>query len=157
MKLYLAGPLFTTAERAFNRQLADRLVAGGHEVILPQERGPDGDEPAGEGSNARVRSLTPDQILRKNLRDLNPADVVVAIMDGADPDAGTAWECGYAYATGKPTVLLRTDFRGGGDLSRHPYNGMLIGASAAHFELPLATVDEAAEAILRALAAVRRP
>ena len=154
MKLYLAGPLFTTAERAFNRQLADRLVAGGHQVLLPQERGPDGDIAAGEGSNARARSLSPPEILLKNKRDLDAADAVVAIMDGPDPDAGTAWECGYAYALRKPTVLLRTDIRAAGDLATSPYNGMLIGSADAHLELPLASADEASGAVLSALDAL---
>lgn len=156
MKLYLAGPLFTTAERAFNKQLADRLAAGGHEVLLPQERGPDDAVTAGEGSDARARSMSAHEILLKNKRDLDAAEAVVAIMDGPDPDSGTAWECGYAYALSKPTVLLRTDFRGVGDLSGSPYNAMLVGSADAHLELPLATVEEAGVAVLRALDAVER-
>jgi nucleoside 2-deoxyribosyltransferase len=157
MKLYFAGPLFTTAERAFNKQLADRLAAGGHEVLLPQERGPGDDATAGEGSDARVRSMSAREILLKNKRDLGAADAVVAIMDGPDPDAGTAWECGYAYALGKPTVLLRTDIRGVGDLTGSPYSGMLTGSANAHVELPLASVEEAGVAVLRALDAVELP
>jgi len=156
MRIYLAGPLFTTAERAFNKQLADRIAAGGHEVLLPQERGPGDDPTAGEGSNAQVRSMIARDILLKDKRDLDAADAVVAIMDGPDPDSGTAWECGYAYALGKPTVLLRTDFRGVGDLAGIPYNAMLIGSADAHLDLPLASVEEAAAAVLRALAAVER-
>jgi nucleoside 2-deoxyribosyltransferase len=37
MKLYFAGPLFTTAERDFNAALAAQLRRAGHEVFLPQE------------------------------------------------------------------------------------------------------------------------
>jgi nucleoside 2-deoxyribosyltransferase len=99
--------------------------------------------------------MTPRQILDKNLRGLDWAEGVVAIMDGTDPDSGTAWECGYAYARGKPTVLFRSDFRGGGDAGSNPYNAMLTGSADAHIELALASVDEAAEAILRALAKLR--
>lgn len=156
MKLYLAGPLFTTAERAFNKQLADRLAAGGHEVLLPQERGPDGDITAGEGSNVRDLSMSAREILLKNKRDLDAADAVVAIMDGADPEPGTAWECGYAYALGKPTVHLRTDIRGVGGPSDRPYDAMLVASADAHLELPLATVEEAGMALLRALEVVER-
>lgn len=36
---------------------------------------------------------------------------MVAVLDGADVDSGTAWEIGYAYAKGKPVLGLRTDFR----------------------------------------------
>jgi nucleoside 2-deoxyribosyltransferase len=138
VRIYLAGPLFTTPEREFNAQLATRLRAAGHEVFLPQEH--PAPEPTGEA------------IFRKDLRGLEWAEGVVAIMDGADPDSGTAWECGYAYARKKPVVLFRSDLRGSGDADDIPYNAMLIGAADAHVELPLATVDEAAEAIHAELA-----
>ncbi len=154
MKIYFAAPLFTSPERTFNKAVATRLEAGGHEVFLPQERGLTSDldqPPEGEGSTPRARSMSPRQILDKNLRGLDWADGVVAIMDGSDPDSGTAWECGYAFARGKPTVLFRTDFRGGGDVGGIPYNAMLIGSADAHIELALASPDEAAAAILGAL------
>lgn len=154
MKLYFAAPLFTSPERAFNKALATRLEAGGHEVFLPQERGltDDLNEPVGgEGSTPRARSISPRQILEKNLRGLDWAEGVVAIMDGTDPDSGTAWECGYAHARNKPTVLLRTDFRGVGDTADSPYNAMLTGSADARVEIALASVDEAADAILKAL------
>ena len=38
MRIYLAGPLFTTAEREFNGALAALLRAAEHEVFLPQEQ-----------------------------------------------------------------------------------------------------------------------
>jgi nucleoside 2-deoxyribosyltransferase len=133
VRIYLAGPLFTTPEREFNLQLATLLRTAGHEVFLPQEH------PAPE--------LTGKAIFLKDLAGLDWADGVVAIMDGADPDSGTCWECGYAYAAKKPVVLFRSDLRGAGDADDTPYNAMLIGAADAHVELPLATVDEAATAI----------
>jgi nucleoside 2-deoxyribosyltransferase len=37
MKIYMAGPLFSTAELAFNRELASLLRGRGHDVFLPQE------------------------------------------------------------------------------------------------------------------------
>ena len=36
MRLYLAGPLFTQAERAWNLRLATALTEAGHDVFLPQ-------------------------------------------------------------------------------------------------------------------------
>ena len=133
MKIYLAGPLFTTPEREFNAQLASRLRALGHEVFVPQEN------PASARTGAAI--------FHKDLEGLDWADGVVAIMDGADPDSGTCWECGYAYATKKPVVLFRSDFRGSGDADDIPYNAMLIGAADAHIELHHGTIDEAADAI----------
>lgn len=52
---------------------------------------------------------------------------------------------------GKPVVLFRSDSRHSGDERDIPYNAMLIGAAEAHIELELATLDEAAEAILTTL------
>ncbi len=137
MRIYLAGPLFTTPERDWNVALGERLRAARHEVFVPQEH------PAAEGTGMAI--------FRKDLAGLDWADTVVAIMDGADPDSGTCWECGYAYARGKTVVLFRSDFRGSGDASDIPYNAMLIGAADAHIELELATLDEAAAAILATL------
>jgi nucleoside 2-deoxyribosyltransferase len=162
MKLYFAGPLFTTAERAFNADLAARLDDGGHDVFLPQARGFDDEAPpgagatVGEGATPAARTRSPEEILRKNLRGLDWAEAVVAIMDGPDPDSGTAWECGYAYARGKPQVLLRTDFRAVGDAGRIPYNAMLVGAADVRLEIALGSPADAAVAILAALAEIER-
>lgn len=138
MKLYLAGPLFTTPERDWNAALAARLDAAGHEVFLPQAH------PAPEPTGAAI--------FRKDLAGLDWAEGVVAIMDGPDPDSGTSWECGYAYATRKPVVLFRSDFRRSGDAGGMAFNAMLIGAADVHIEIDLASVDVAAGAIIEALA-----
>jgi len=138
LKLYLAGPLFTTPERLWNEALAARLEAAGHKVYVPHLH------PAPERTAAAI--------FRKDLEGVDWADALVAIMDGADPDSGTCWECGYAYGVGKPVVLFRSDLRGTGDSGDMPFNAMLIGAADVHIELRLATVDEAAAAIAEALA-----
>jgi nucleoside 2-deoxyribosyltransferase len=138
VKIYLAGPLFTTAERAWNEALAARLEAAGHEVFVPH-------------LHAAVVN-TADAIFRKDLAGVDWADAIVAIMDGPDPDSGTAWECGYAYGVGKPVVLIRTDMRASGDTAGMPFNAMLLGAADAHIELPLATSEEAGDAVAQALA-----
>ena len=142
MNIYLAGPLFTSPERDWNDGLAARLTSGGHDVYLPQAH------PALERTGRAI--------FQKDLEGLDWADGVVAIMDGPDPDSGTAWECGYAYARGKSVVLFRSDFRGSGDTRDIPYNAMLIGAADAHIELHLATLDDAARAILAALRTLPR-
>lgn len=142
MRIYLAGPLFTTPEREFNDRLATKLRELSHEVFAPQEH------PAS--------APTGTAIFHKDVAGLDWAEAVVAIMDGADPDSGTCWECGYAYATNKPVLLFRSDLRSSGDADDVPYNAMLIGAADAHIELPLATVDEAANAIHAALVRLTR-
>ena len=124
-KIYLAGPLFTLAERGFNVELARFLESEGFEVWLPQEHEP--------------RSKTAKSIFDMDVAALDWADMVVACMDGPDPDSGTAWECGYAYAKGKPIVCFRTDFRVSGDTKGAPYNLMLTESATARFETPFRT------------------
>ena len=102
MKLYYAGPLFTTAERTWNAEVLAALRAAGHEIFLPQEQGP-GKDAAG--------------IFATDVGGIDWADGLVAIMDGPDPDSGTCWEVGYSYGSKKPIVLIRTDFR---DLAARP-------------------------------------
>lgn len=99
MRIYLAGPLFTQAERLWNRELKQYLLHHGHEVFLPQEH---------PHTSARETFLL-------NLAYLRECEAVVAILDGADADSGTCWECGYAFARGKPVVAVRSDLRCSGD------------------------------------------
>jgi nucleoside 2-deoxyribosyltransferase len=139
-KLYLAGPLFTLAEQSFNAELARFLESAGFEVWLPQEHEP--------------RSNTARAIFEMDVEALDWADMVVACMDGADPDSGTAWECGYAYAKGKPIVCYRTDFRVTGDTKDAPYNLMLSESATARLEAPFRTKH--AEFRERLLANVRK-
>ncbi len=137
MKLYLAGPLFTTAEQEFNRQLRDRLESVGHEVWLPQEHEP--------------RERSAQAIFEADVAGLEGAEVVVANMDGSDPDSGTCWECGYAYKK-KPIILFRTDFREAGDVPGSPFNLMLSASAVKVILAPLASVEELARRIASALA-----
>lgn len=96
MKIYWAAPLFTAAERAFNEACAVELRARGHEVHLPQD-----DE----------RSVEPGEVFRRNIRKLGESDVVIACLDGPDPDSGVSWEDGYCFGKNRPTVVFRTDER----------------------------------------------
>ena len=58
---------------------------------------------------------------------LDWSEAVVAVMDGSDPDSGTAWERGYAYARGKPIITFRSDFRKPGE-SHHLLQRDALGA-----------------------------
>lgn len=140
MKVYFAAPLFTTGERMFNAELGDRLRRAGHDVYLPQEQETD----AGD----------PELSFRTDLEHLDGSSVVVGIMDGADPDSGTSWEIGYAFATKRPIILLRSDMRASNDTGA-PYNLMLTQSATERIELTTPTVDEAAVAVLGALARLR--
>ena len=146
MKIYLAGPLFSAAERNFNNELTGLLRNRGHEVWLPQE--------------FEQRAMTAKQIFVKDVEGIDWADVVVANMDGPDPDSGTCWECGYAYRR-KPVILFRTDFRAGHEMrddllkieeQNNPlYNLMLTEAATERLDLRYAAVDRVADSIDQAL------
>src|SRR5262245_52336512 len=141
MKIYLASPLFTTAEREFNARLAGILRAAGHEVFLPQEC-------ENRGGSARA-------LFEQDVAGIEEADVVVANMDGPDPDSGTCWECGYAYGK-KPIVLYRTDFRQAGDAGDTPFNLMLSQSADAVLVAPLASPEQIAEQVCEALRRLER-
>jgi nucleoside 2-deoxyribosyltransferase/predicted secreted protein len=101
-RIYLAAPLFSEAERIFNASVARLLKTNLFEVYLPQEAGDDS-EVRDSGEQERLFIM--------NKTALENSDFVVAVIDGADADSGTAWEMGYAFARGKPVFALRTDFR----------------------------------------------
>jgi nucleoside 2-deoxyribosyltransferase len=134
MRLYFAGPLFSAAERDWNELLAAALRKGGHEVFLPQDK---------------ETGLDAAGIFRADVGGIDWADALVAIMDGPDPDAGTAWEVGYAYGK-KPLVLVRTDIRPGAG-SSGPYNAMLTEAATIRLDLPFAPMARVVAEVLDAL------
>ena len=138
MKLYFAGPLFSTPERTWNAEVTAALRAAGHEVFLPQDQEPG---KAGPG------------IFATDVGGIDWADGLVAIMDGPDPDSGTCWEVGYAYGVKKSIVLVRTDIRALSG-SAGDYNPMLTQAATARIDLPAASTTEVIGANLEALARI---
>jgi nucleoside 2-deoxyribosyltransferase len=101
MRLYVAAPLFTEAERAFNLVVTRALEAEGHQVYLPQR-----DTPAPSQEIGRTT-----MVFHANLVALRHAEAVVAVCDGSQVDDGTAWEIGYAYGRNMQIFGLRTDAR----------------------------------------------
>lgn len=134
MKLYFAGPLFSAAERDWNAALAGRLRAAGHEVFLPQDQ---------------EKGMDAAGIFATDVAGIDWAEALVAIMDGPDPDSGTAWECGYAHGK-KPVVLVRTDFRDSGGPGM-AYNAMLTASATIRLDLAFGDMDTVEAAVLDAL------
>jgi nucleoside 2-deoxyribosyltransferase len=98
--IYLAAPLFTKGEQDFNLSVCEYLTANGYQVFLPQQE---------------CQKAEGEDIYQTCLSGLKSAAIVVAIVDGADADSGTCWECGYAASQGIPVIAVRTDFRVSGD------------------------------------------
>ncbi len=100
-RIFLAGPLFSEAERSYNASLAARLRKEGFEVWLAQEKG-----------IVKLGTSPEKQYLfNEDLEGIRGSAVILAILDGTDVDAGTAFELGYAHALGKPLYGLKTDYR----------------------------------------------
>ena len=120
-RVYVASPLGFSAPgvRYLREVLHPALAAAGLEVLDPWAD-PDGvvravlEMPAG---SARIGALTElnRHLGATNAAAIDSADVVLAVLDGADVDSGTASEIGYAAARGCPVVGLRTDTRRSGD------------------------------------------
>lgn len=116
-RIYFAGPLFSAAEIAYNQLFCNSLNEEGFITFLPQR----------ECKNKKLEDIYP--ICKSGIE---KADVVVAIMDGADADSGTCWECGYAVAKGIPVIIVRSDFRNSGDT--RGFNAMLYYSATAVVE-----------------------
>jgi nucleoside 2-deoxyribosyltransferase len=126
--LYMAGPLFTTGERNFNAELAERLRFKGYVVFLPQEN--------------EQKVITAQKIFAADVAGIDWADIIVACMDGPDPDSGTCWEVGSVFRR-KPVVLYRTDIRSESP-PLGPYNLMMHQAATRVLDCQWLSVDEIA-------------
>ena len=99
-RVYVAGPLFTPGQRALLEAIDALCREVGFDTYLPHRDAGvfdrDGDSrPFFEG----------------DVRALEAAALVVAVLDGCDVDSGTAWEMGYAYALGRPVLGYLSDVR----------------------------------------------
>jgi nucleoside 2-deoxyribosyltransferase len=106
-RLYVASPLFTPTERAFNVRI-DALLRRYFETFLPQR---DGQLIPG----ARLTAASYQEMSRKvfecDVSAIARSDVLLAILDGRTIDEGVAFEIGLAFALGKTTVGFRSDAR----------------------------------------------
>lgn len=125
--IYLAGPLFTEAERAWHSQTKALLLQSAAqqgmalEVIWPYEL-ITSEEIATLGSAARQ------EIFRRCKDGLDNAHIVVALLDGTQVDDGTAWEIGYFFSrksAGQTIIGIRTDFRKAGESATAIVNAMI--------------------------------
>jgi nucleoside 2-deoxyribosyltransferase len=144
MMIYLAGPVFTLAERRFNEELAGELerLCPSCQVFLPQRYDK-------EFQNAPDFSQ---RMFACLMGALDNYEVVVAILDGPDTDSGTSFEMGYARGRGKRVIGVRTDFRGSED---HRANLMLSNACSDLVTEPstITTIERLAERIVQVLTA----
>ena len=114
--IYFAGPLFDHKILQGNALLAANIETASQEryrCVLPQDLEQQG-----------VSSI---EIRDQNLRALMECDLALFNFDGTELDSGTVAEYMYAKTLDIPAVILRTDFRHGGDQEPggNPWNIMV--------------------------------
>lgn len=97
--VYVAGPLFDEGERWFIEKVDQLVRDAGFDTFLPHR-----DNPPKTKDNVR-------EIFDNDKGGIDRCQVVVANLNGIMTDDGTAWEMGYAFAKGKYTIGLYTDWR----------------------------------------------
>lgn len=96
--IYLASPFFNDKENEILSQVETLMRERGMEIYSPREH-----------EVREDKDTVPDwckQTFLKDVAAINRCDCVLAIYHGNYSDSGTAWECGYAFALGKPVVAL---------------------------------------------------
>jgi nucleoside 2-deoxyribosyltransferase len=106
-RLYLAAPLFSEAERAFNLELAQRLETY-FSVFLPQRDGGLLVELLAGGSSIEEAKR---RVFQTDMRAIHDTEVLVAVLDGRSVDEGVVVELTIAYQAGKYCIGLQTDPR----------------------------------------------
>jgi nucleoside 2-deoxyribosyltransferase len=118
--IYAAGGLFNQHELATNvliKEAVGRLSNGRFQLALPQSKDLKELDALEELDVAYLRNA--------DLLGVVTADIVLARFDGLELDSGTVVEFTMAKSLGKPTVILRTDFRHlSGTGIEEPYNLM---------------------------------
>lgn len=99
MKIYLAAPFFNEKELTHYKFAIRSLRAAGHEVYAPQEH---------EIENAwdLPNYDWAFEVYQADIEAIDNCDAVLILNFGMYSDSGTAWEAGYACASGKFTVQV---------------------------------------------------
>jgi nucleoside 2-deoxyribosyltransferase len=144
VRIYVAGALFSEAERGWLDGLAARLRDEGFDCFVPHEQ------------FSELKELTPAEVFRVDAQGIRDANVLLAWLDGPSIDDGTACEIGMfaeLAASGDPRyrgiVGLVTDLRlqrRRGNAVGDGLNLFVAGAIEAHGRICW-SVDEAIDAL----------
>ncbi|MEM9160801.1 MAG: nucleoside 2-deoxyribosyltransferase [Verrucomicrobiota bacterium] len=113
LKVYLAGDLFDVKHLTGNAMLAEAIEIVSdrrYKMLVPQD--------------IELPSMEAKDIRDEDFRALLECDAAVFQFDGPDLDSGTVAEFMAAKFADLPSVVLRTDFRRGGDRNDKPWNLM---------------------------------
>lgn len=100
---YTAGPLFTTLQRKMVEEIASLAASKSVVPYIPHVH---------SSEVALTGSKWKEAIFRMDVKGIDTSDFLIMWADyGFEPDPGTVWEQGRAYALNKPIIALREDFR----------------------------------------------
>ncbi len=99
MKIYIAGKITNKSEREFLEEVDKLCKSLGFETFLPHRD-------VGLAKSIKDVKKIFEGDIKKGFKNVN---LVVAVFDGLHVGAGTAWELGYAYALGLPSIGIKTD------------------------------------------------
>lgn len=139
MRIYFAAPLFSDAERQYNREVAGLFEDAGHSVFLPQRDGFEGMDAVFELDHVETSEDALVEIFELDREEVLGADVVTAVLDGQVPDEGVAVEMGIAHEHDIPVIGLKTDRR----IFAHDeeLNAMLVGIIEEVVDTPAALLE----------------
>ena len=130
IKLYGAGPWFSSEQDERELRVKAKLRELGFEVFSPREA-------SSLPKDASVEDQ--EEVFRVDIEGILDADAVFAITNGKD--MGTIFECGYAYAKGIPVFYFAEGLTG-------QFNLMLArSGKKAYTNLDDVTYEEIAELI----------
>lgn len=136
-KIYLASPFFTNTERAIYADVISNLRKHGYDVFVPQEHTIENGEKMPNSEWARA-------VFNMDMEALKNCDAVVALNWGLYSDSGTAWECGAAYALGKPILQVICGHQ------EEPYSCMMLsGATTYCYDYEIIVAGYSVEELLQ--------
>lgn len=106
-KIYFGGPLFSEMEQMYNRYVVGMIrekYDDKVDVYLPQEN---------EAINDKSGFANSLDIASGDNAYLEESDLMIAVLDGVNPDSGLSAELGYFYSFDRPILGLYTDSRQG--------------------------------------------
>lgn len=106
-KIYIASPLFSASEIAFNKKLKC-ILEPYFSVYLPQEDGGLVTELVKKGISIKEAGL---KIFHLDIDALDKADLILINLDGRSIDEGAIFELGYMFGRNKRCFGLQTDTR----------------------------------------------
>ena len=108
MRIYIASPLCSEAERDFNLKLDEFIRDLGVDTYLPQRDGGLLSDLVKQGLNEQEVRM---HLFGADVSAMDTCGAIVANLDGRSIDEGVCFELGYMYARQKPCIAIKTDAR----------------------------------------------